>query len=70
MDWKTEISKLMDGGVSIKDISEETGLAVSSVYDLKNGYSTEPRGMAAVKLHAMIAAAKVGADSTAMKEAA
>jgi hypothetical protein len=58
MDWKTEITKLVDDGVSIKEIAEETGLAVSSVYDLRNGYSIEPRGMAAVKLHAMIAARK------------
>ena len=31
-----------------------TGLSVSAVYDIKNGYSKEPRGMAAVLLHKMI----------------
>lgn len=37
--------------MSIKDIAEAIGLAVSSVYDIKNGYTAEPHGMAAVRLH-------------------
>ena len=63
MDWKTEIINLIGRGVSVKDISNRTGLAVSSVYDLKNGYSVEPRGMAAVELHALISE-KLGAGAT------
>ncbi len=54
---------------SVTEIAIESGLSVSGVYDLKNGYTKEPRGMAAVRLHEMIA--KVGSgDTAAMKEAA
>ena len=57
MNWKTGITYLLERGTSVKDIADATGLAVSSVYDLKNGYSNEPRGMAAVTLHKMLTAA-------------
>ncbi len=57
MDWKTGIELLMQK-LSAVDIATECGLSVSGVYDLKNGYTKEPRGMAAVNLHAMIAAAE------------
>ena len=54
MNWKNGIEKLIESGVSVKEIAEASGLAPSTVYDLKNGYSAEPRGMAAVKIHEMI----------------
>ena len=40
----------MDSGVSVRDIAQEIGLATSSVYDLKNGYSKTPSGNAAILL--------------------
>ncbi len=63
MDWKTGIEQLMSRGVSVKDISIRTGLSASSIYDLKNGYSTEPRGMAAVELFALLGE-KLGSTTT------
>ena len=54
MNWKNGILHLLSVGVSVRDIADATGLSVSSVYDIKNGYSTEPRGMSAVKLHALL----------------
>jgi predicted transcriptional regulator len=54
MNWKNGIEKLIESGVSVKEIAEVSGLAPSTVYDLKNGYSIEPRGMAAVRIHEMI----------------
>jgi hypothetical protein len=68
MDWKNGINELLEQGVSIKDMAEETGLAVSSIYDLKNGYSNEPKGMAAVKLYALIE--KLGTSAPPLKDAA
>ena len=40
----------MDSGVSVRDIAQEIGLALSSVYDLKNDYSKMPSGNAAILL--------------------
>lgn len=37
---------------------------MSSVYDLKNGHSTEPRGISAVRLHAMIEKLSTATSST------
>lgn len=75
MDWATETNNVIKSGISVKEIAADTGLAVSSVYDLKNGYTSEPRGMAAVRLFALIqntkrCAATVSAASTPAKEAA
>lgn len=53
MNWKNGIHHLLSVGVSIRSIAEATGLSVSAVYDIKNGYSNEPKGMAAVKMHAL-----------------
>lgn len=49
--WPTAVADLERCGFTIKKISEEVGLAISSVSDLKRGASQSPRGMAAVKLH-------------------
>lgn len=50
-DWAQRIRDLEGAGWSLTRLAGEIGLAVSSVSDLKNGLSKEPRGMAAVKLH-------------------
>ena len=68
MDWKNGIADLLAKGRTVKDIAAETGLSVTAVYDLKNGYSIEPRGMAAVRLHEMITGG--GAAQSSIKEAA
>lgn len=51
--WPTVVAELESSGLTIKEISEKVGLAISSVSDLKRGASQSPRGMAAVKLHAL-----------------
>lgn len=48
--WARKITELEAAGVSQKEISAATGLAVSSVSDLKTGRSRQPRGDAALKL--------------------
>ena len=70
--WNDGIANLIASGVTVKEIADKTGLAISTVYDLKNGHSSEPRGMAAVELNRMFEAEKVGAGGTArkLKEAA
>lgn len=50
-DWSARIEALMDAGWSITEIAANLGLTASSVSDIKTKRTTEPRGMAAVKLH-------------------
>lgn len=66
MNWSHGIEQLLSSGRSVREISTATGLSVSAVYDIKNGYSKEPRGMAAVLLHKMIKKVdrQVGASNT------
>ena len=51
MNWSELIKELELAGWSLTDIGREVGLSTSSISDLKNARSTEPRGMAAVRLH-------------------
>jgi transcriptional regulator with XRE-family HTH domain len=52
-DWSARIKQLEEAGWSLTQIASDVGLSVSSISDLKNGRSDQPRGMAAVKLHAL-----------------
>lgn len=54
MNWSKSIQYLMDAGLSVRDIAQEIGLAMSSVYDLKNGYSKTPSGNAALLLMSLL----------------
>jgi hypothetical protein len=51
--WAEKITLLEDSGRSLASIARSIGLSVQSVCDLKHGRAAEPRGMAAVRLHAM-----------------
>lgn len=50
-DWKEMIARCEAGGWSRKAIAEYCGLAYTSLCDIAKGHTTEPKGMAAVKLH-------------------
>jgi hypothetical protein len=50
-DWSTRITDLERKGWSLKAIGDEVGLASSSVSDIKHRSTSEPKGMAAVKLY-------------------
>lgn len=49
--WAKRIVELEGKECPLKKISEETGLAVSSLSDIKNGRTKQPRGDAAMKLY-------------------
>lgn len=49
--WADRIKEIEASGMSLKAIAMDIGLAISTVSDIKNGRTTEPRGMAAVALH-------------------
>lgn len=57
MDWQKTISDLEALGWSQTALAAEIGLTVGSVSDIKRGRTREPRGMAAVKLHALASGA-------------
>lgn len=49
--WSDKIKTLESRDWSLKQLSEVTGLSPQSLSDIKTARTTEPRGMAAVKLH-------------------
>jgi transcriptional regulator with XRE-family HTH domain len=49
--WAERIRALQASGMTLKQIGESVGLSTSSVSDIANDRSSEPRGDAAVKLH-------------------
>lgn len=51
--WARRIKDLEDLGWSAAGLAEHCGIAYSTLSDIKNGRSKEPRGMAAVLLHAL-----------------
>jgi lambda repressor-like predicted transcriptional regulator len=51
--WQDRIAELEASGMSLTDIGHEIKLSPQSLSDIKQGRSKEPRGMAAVKLHAL-----------------
>ena len=51
--WADRISDLRAGGLQLKDISQRTGMAISTVSDIANGRIRQPGGDAALALHAL-----------------
>lgn len=51
--WPQKITELESAGWSINAIAAHIGLSAQALSDIKQGRSKEPRGMAAVNLHAM-----------------
>jgi transcriptional regulator with XRE-family HTH domain len=49
--WAKRIRDLQAAGMLQSEIGEACGLAVSTISDLANERSAEPRGEAAIKLH-------------------
>lgn len=53
-EWADRIKAIQDAsGLSLTDLAREVGMSVSGLSDVRHGRSAEPRGMAAVRLHAM-----------------
>lgn len=51
--WASKITELEAAGMSLTDISNELECSVQAVSELKQGRSKAPRGMNAVRLHAL-----------------
>lgn len=51
--WAQRIADLEASGWSLTAIGQHIDLSPQSLSDIKQGRSKEPRGMAAVRLHAM-----------------
>lgn len=51
--WAEKIAALEAAGWSLVDIGRSVGLSSQALSDIKQGRSQEPRGMAAVRLHAL-----------------
>jgi len=49
--WRERIRALQAAGMTLSEIGEIVGLATSSVSDIANGRSEQPRADAALKLH-------------------
>lgn len=52
-DWASKIRALEASGRSLTDLGREIGLSPQALSDIKQGRSTAPRGMAAVRLHSL-----------------
>lgn len=51
--WSEIIASLIDRKWSLNEIADAIGTPYSTLSDIKQGRTTEPRGMTAVKLHAL-----------------
>lgn len=51
--WSERIAALEASGWSLTALAREIGLSVQALSDVKQGRTSEPRGMAAVRLHAL-----------------
>jgi hypothetical protein len=51
--WASRVAELRSTGLTLVEIGELTGLATSSVSDIAQGRTAEPRGTAAIKLHTL-----------------
>jgi hypothetical protein len=51
--WQSKITDLEALDWSLTDIAAAIGLSVSATGDIKSGRTKEPRGMAALSLHAL-----------------
>lgn len=49
--WQEKIAEIEAAGITRKEIADHCGMAYSTFNDLALGYTREPKGMAAVKLH-------------------
>lgn len=52
-EWASMIQELRALGLRSREIAEEVGLSPTALSDIASGRTTEPRGMAAVKLYAL-----------------
>ena len=52
-DWKERIAACESAGMSRREIAAAVGMSYSALCDVVNGNTKEPRGLAAVKLHAL-----------------
>jgi transcriptional regulator with XRE-family HTH domain len=50
-DWAHRIQRLEAAGWSLTDLAQHLGVAVSTLSDIKNGRTLEPKGMSAVRLY-------------------
>jgi transcriptional regulator with XRE-family HTH domain len=67
-EWAHRIRRLEAAGWSLTDLARTLGIAVSTVSDIKNGRTLEPKGMAAVRLFGL-AADVPGAEGDGAAEA-
>ncbi len=51
--WSEKIAALEAAGWSLTALARAVGLSPQALSDIKQGRTVEPRGMAAVRLHAM-----------------
>lgn len=56
LDWSRCIKALQANGWTLTNLAKEVGISVSGLSDIKQGRSSAPRGMVAVKLHDLYAA--------------
>jgi transcriptional regulator with XRE-family HTH domain len=67
--WKEKINALNTSGMTFAAIARSVGLSPQAISDIRHGRTTEPSGMAAVRLHALFVKRTRGA-STATKRGA
>ena len=51
--WSDRIAALESAGWSLTGLAREIGISPQALSDIKQGRTIEPRGMAAVRLHAL-----------------
>lgn len=70
--WSERIAALESAGWSLTGLAREVGISPQALSDVKQGRTSEPRGMAAVRLHALHSAllAQKAGDAPEQDEAA
>lgn len=51
--WSQRVKDIQEKGWSLTKIAKHIGLSLPAVSDIKTEQTTEPKGMAAVNLHAL-----------------
>lgn len=51
--WKEKVNTLKASGMSLVAIGRSVGLSPQAISDIRHDRTTEPSGMAAVRLHAL-----------------
>ena len=69
-DWSSRIKQLERAGWTLVGIGREIGMSTGAVSDIKNGRSSEPRGMAAVRLYELAEREAAKAQQPTQSEAA